>query len=96
MKLEDFLQVYQRDEKYLVLNPRIPSWIVTNLNGVILVKTYAENPYIKVTSNCNLNCIYCFATKRIEGNKIMNFNDYKKVLDSVNYPTPKGGGLQLD
>ena len=139
MNPEDFLQVYQRDEKYLVLNPLIPAWIVTNLNGVILVKTYAENPsiektiqklaectndiplqsvktflnnvrgnglfrvpaatfvhkpyplravYLNMTSHCNLNCIYCFATERIESKADMNFNDYKKVLESVkNYNT---------
>lgn len=47
MKLEDFLKVYQRDEKYLVLNPLIPVWIITNLNGVVLVKVYAEKKSIQ-------------------------------------------------
>ena len=134
MKLEDCLKVYQRDEKYLVLNPLIPSWIVTNLNGVLLLKIYIESQtiektietlnefsnnvpvqniekflnkvrgegifdvpvapsihkpyqlraiYLNMTSSCNLNCVYCFASERKESNFKMEFNDYKKVLDSI-------------
>ncbi|MBQ7704689.1 MAG: radical SAM protein [Selenomonadaceae bacterium] len=42
MQLENILKVYQRGEKFLILNPLVSAWIVTNLNGVLLVKTYAE------------------------------------------------------
>ena len=134
MKLEDVLKVYQRDEKFLILNPLVPSWIVTNLNGVLLVKIYSETQtteqtlekfkshaknisaqsvekflnevrgeglfeipaapfvhkpytlravYLNITSRCNLNCIYCFAAERVESDSKMDFDDYKKVLDSV-------------
>lgn len=43
MNLEDFLKVYQRGEKFLILNTSIPAWIVTNLNGVLTVKAYVES-----------------------------------------------------
>ena len=49
MRVEDFLKVYQRNEKYLILNPLVPAWIVTNINGVLLVKVYTENPSLKKT-----------------------------------------------
>lgn len=38
----DTLKVYQRGDKFLVLNPLIPSWIVTNINGVLLLKLYGN------------------------------------------------------
>ena len=139
MKLEEVLKVYQREEKFLILNPLVPSWIVTNLNGVLLIKIFAESQsvektiaefarqaknisvqsvekfldevrgeglfkipaapfvhkpytlraiYLNMTSRCNLNCIYCFATERKENNFKMNFDDYKKVLDSVKNYNP--------
>ena len=140
MKLEDILKVYRRDEKFLILNPLVPSWIVTNLNGVLIVKVFSEKKsvkktieefgknaknisaqsiekfldevrgeglfkipaapfvhkpytlraiYLNMTSRCNLNCIYCFATERQENNLKMNFDDYKKVLDSVKNYNPR-------
>lgn len=139
MQLEEFLKVYQRDEKYLVLNPLVPAWIVTNINGVLLIKVYAENQsvkktieeferytrnisaqnvekflnkvrgeglfnipaapfvhkpyilravYLNMTSRCNLNCIYCFASERKESNFTVNLDDYKKVLTSVKNRNP--------
>ena len=36
------LKVYERGEKFLVLNPSVPSWIVTNLNGVLTIKIFIE------------------------------------------------------
>ena len=133
MNCEDFLKVYQRGEKYLVLNPLIPAWVVTNLNGVLILKIYSESQsitstieklgsqakisaqsvkkfldkaraerlfevphasffhkpyalravYLNMTARCNLKCIYCFATERNEGNSILTFDDYKKILDAV-------------
>ena len=38
----EIVKVYQKDEKFLVLNPLVPAWIVTNINGVLLLKLYAE------------------------------------------------------
>lgn len=40
--LLDTLSVYSKDDSYLILNPQIPAWIVTNLAGVAVVKEYAE------------------------------------------------------
>lgn len=41
--ITDCLKVYEKDEKYLVLNPNVPSWIVTNINGVLVLKRYRED-----------------------------------------------------
>lgn len=39
----DIVRVYQKDSKYLVLNPTVPSWIVTNINGVLVLKCYRND-----------------------------------------------------
>ena len=36
------LKVYRRGEKFLVLNPQVPAWVVTNANGVLLIKIFSE------------------------------------------------------
>lgn len=40
--LNDVLRIYSNDEKYLILNPLVPAWIVTNIAGVFVIKTYGE------------------------------------------------------
>ena len=40
--LLDTLSVYSKNNSYLILNPKVPAWIVTNLTGVVVVKKYAE------------------------------------------------------
>lgn len=43
MVFSDVCRVYAHGDKYLVLNPLVPSWIVTNINGVLLLKLFAED-----------------------------------------------------
>ena len=43
MEFSEVCKIYQRDGKFLVLNPLVPAWIVTNINGVLLLKLYAED-----------------------------------------------------
>lgn len=43
MAFSDVCRVYAHEDRYLVLNPLVPSWIVTNINGVLLLKLYAED-----------------------------------------------------
>lgn len=41
MKISELLKIYNSDrfeELYLVLNPIVPSWFITNLDGIILLK----------------------------------------------------------
>lgn len=40
--VEELLKIYRRKEKFLVLNPLVPSWIVTNLNGALLIKIFSK------------------------------------------------------
>ncbi len=42
MAFSEVCRIYQQDEKFLVLNPSVPAWVVTNINGVLLLKLYAE------------------------------------------------------
>ena len=43
MAFSDICKIYPFDGKYVVLNPLVPSWLVTNVNGVLLLKLYAED-----------------------------------------------------
>ena len=36
------LAVYQREDKFLLLNPILPAWIITNLTGAIAVLAFNE------------------------------------------------------
>lgn len=134
--ISDTLSVYSKDNSYLILNPQVPAWIVTNLTGVAVIKEYVEclsfektakkinllNPnigvdsviefleavkktslfqeyvnethfhkpyylnalYLNMTKECNLNCIYCFASAREEkGHRKLEIDDYKRILNSV-------------
>ena len=39
---------------------------------------------LSLTSNCNLNCIYCYAAERKEnGSKTLNLSDYKKLINDA-------------
>lgn len=49
--LNDILSVYQKEDKYLVLNSLVPTWIVTNLMGVLILKIYGENQSVTETFN---------------------------------------------
>ena len=42
MRCDELLKVYRRGDKFLVLNPSVPSWVVTNSNGVRLIKIFSE------------------------------------------------------
>lgn len=39
--------------------------------------------YIEITDVCNFHCIHCYANIEICNNKIMNVEQFKKILDSV-------------
>ncbi|MCR5833531.1 MAG: radical SAM protein [Selenomonadaceae bacterium] len=43
MAFSDDCRIYESNGKYLVLNPTLPTWIVTNINGVLLLKLYRED-----------------------------------------------------
>lgn len=126
--------IYEKNGKYLILNPKVPSWIVTNINGALLLKLYdgvrsfseiaeifckqikidmkdnvlrflskaedarlfqehTEMPvhkaykfssiYLNMTEICNLHCVYCYASSRVESGNRLTLNDYIRVLDEV-------------
>ncbi len=36
----DNFRIFEKNGKFLVLNVLVPSWIVTNINGVLILKLY--------------------------------------------------------
>lgn len=44
---EEILSVYQKGDKYLVLNPTVPAWIVTNEVGVLAVSLYCKTKSVE-------------------------------------------------
>ena len=40
--LNDILKIFEIDNKYLILNPLVPAWIVTNKNGVIIINLFDQ------------------------------------------------------
>ena len=40
--ISDILSVYPKDDSYLILNPQVPAWIVTNASGLAVIKEYGE------------------------------------------------------
>ena len=138
LKLPSNIVQIEKGDKILFFNPDIPSWIVTNSNGALLLSLcdgknpisdivdaiaetegldYAlkaklffdeaiasnifDNPIataipikeerqrlslvqLSVSSKCNLNCKYCYATDRIENSyPKMQLEDYIKVIDDI-------------
>ena len=56
MAFSDVCKVYRQGEKFLVLNPSVPSWLVTNVNGVLLLKLYsAEKSFEDIAEEFRLH-----------------------------------------
>ncbi len=138
LKLPSNIQIFNRGEKVVYINPDVPAWIVTNHNGEVILSlcdggnsiedivtqfrdlygaelaekvnnflkysistgffdtpSNEEIPIIKsygklnlvqfsISSICNLNCRYCYATDRRESNQPrMTLQDYQRVVDDV-------------
>ncbi len=49
--LSDTLSVYSKGNSYLIVNPQVPAWIVTNLAGIAVIKEYSENLSFEKTAN---------------------------------------------
>lgn len=130
----DNLRIFEKNGKFIVLNALAPSWIVTNINGVLILKLYdgvktfdeiadealtithleirdkvldfldqaqkarlfqeqTEMPvhkpyrlnsiYLNMTEQCNLKCVYCYASSRVESGDRLCFDDYTRILDEA-------------
>jgi len=40
--------------------------------------------HLNLTDKCNLNCIYCYAQERPAGKERLRYQDYLRVIDSIN------------
>ena len=66
--LNDILKIFEKDNRYLVLNPIIPSWIVTNKNGVIII-----NLFDQLQSKEKVADIYCKYDKTSHTSVVIDF-----------------------
>ena len=66
--LNDILKVFEVDNKYLVLNPLVPAWVVTNKNGVIIINLFDQlQSKEKVAEN------YCGYDKTSHSDDVIKF-----------------------
>ncbi|HEY5591894.1 MAG TPA: radical SAM protein [Paludibacter sp.] len=136
-KLPKDIKIIKKGSKILFFNPQVPSWLVTNKNGELVlalcngkrtikevvekfgtkygnenkeianaflieaIKTniffnevipnnFQKSKYplrilqLSLTSNCNLNCTYCYATDREEqGQQFLTFEDYQRIINDA-------------
>lgn len=61
--ISDILRVYSEDNKYIILNPSVPAWIVTNIAGIAVVKRYCECLSSEQTAT-EINAQNSFITKK--------------------------------
>ncbi len=69
--LNKLIRVYNEKDKYLVINPVVPAWIMTNINGVLVLKLYAQfedanlaaDEFIKHVPSTKRDSILRFITK---------------------------------
>ena len=73
MKFEEVCRIYNKEDKYLVLNPTVPSWIITNINGVLLLKFYREDKTFDEIAGEFLE-----AAPKFSRITVMNFLQYAK------------------
>ena len=138
LKLPGVVQRFERGDRIVYINPDIPSWVVTNHNGDLVLSLcngdysideivdqfralYGDNTaseiqrfitkaieshlfdeppvgqipitrkngslnivQFSISSTCNLNCRYCYATDRKEkGSHKMGLSDYIRVVDDI-------------
>lgn len=80
---EEILSVYQKDNKYLILNPTVPAWIVTNEVGVLAVNLYCKTQSIdKIAEE--------FSKYNIHNSKNDIFHFIKKIQDTGLFIIKKG------
>lgn len=66
--LSDTLSVYSKGGLYLILNPKVPAWIVTTVAGVAAIKEYASCLSFEETSR-NIRKL----NANIDSNSVINF-----------------------
>lgn len=49
-EFKDVIKIYEYEKKYLVLNTIVPSWVITNINGVLFIKFCNFNIDIESTA----------------------------------------------
>ena len=73
--LSDVLKIYNKEGKFLVLNPLVPSWIVTNINGVLILKQLSESKTFEETA-----IVFSERSSKIDKQQVLAYLD--KVKDA--------------
>lgn len=76
------LKVYRRGDKFLVLNPQVPAWVVTNANGVLLIKIFSETHSTQETVR------EVSSRAKIPAQSVANFLDATKREGLFEVPPP--------
>ena len=134
-RLASAVQVIQRGNRYIVINPNIPRWLVTDAVGEAVLSLFdgtltlpkiidvateglgedmrprlqkfcgivassglveevapqlrmyrmkISSVHLSLSESCNLQCVYCYAKERVEGDyPKMTLADYKTVIDDI-------------
>ena len=82
MRVDELLKIYRREGKFLVLNPLVPSWVVTNANGVLLIKIFAETLSTQETIR------EVSSRAEIPAQNVVNFLDAAKQEGLFEVPPP--------
>ena len=67
--LSDVLKIYNKEGKFLVLNPLVPSWIVTNINGVLILKQLSESKTFEETA-----IVFSERSSKIDKQQVLAYN----------------------
>lgn len=94
LMLNDILKIYEKDNKYLVLNPIVPTWVVTNKNGVIIINLFDE-----LKSKEEVAKHYCLCDTTVDSNTVIDFLDrveniglfFEKQVEKIHKPYVLGG-----
>lgn len=47
--------------------------------------TFLKQVHLNLTDNCNMKCIYCYASQRTPPSELLTLEEYQKLVDSLNH-----------
>ena len=52
LTLPEFVEIIERDDKFIFFNPEVPAWVVTNRNGAILLSKCDGRSFQEIVDEC--------------------------------------------
>ena len=89
--IESYVEIAGEDKRSLVENffslaikSKIFESPLNRNNKILNCRQRLSVVQLSISSICNLNCKYCYATDRIEnGSSLMTIEDYRRVIDEI-------------